>query len=228
MMVVVSLLIFTVPLVCWALLAGFARSADRAGAVLACCVLAEIAAARQWFFGEVRVTLITALSVLTMVILVGGAVREHRRASTRAEPSLRYFAGVALTGLYCVVCSLACYYVIAAGGDSMPTRGAAPSSSVLPLGPGIVVVSDTASCTGQAENSCLRNITLRDARKRPSGQFTDAVLSGLERHGWRFSDEEACRPYGGWALDRETVCTSLDDLTEAPLVVVSIYTSNGP
>jgi hypothetical protein len=228
MMVVVILLVFTIPLVCWALLAGSARSADRVGAVLACCVFAEIAAAKQWLFGAARVTLITALSVLTMVILVWGAVREHRRAATEADPSARRLAGVALTGIYCAVCSLVCYVVIASGGDSAPARGVAPSASVLPLGAGIVVMSDTASCTGQAENTCLRQITLRDALKRPSRQFTDAVLGGLERrHGWRFSDNEACRPGGGWALDREWVCTELDDLTEAPLIVVSIETQNG-
>jgi hypothetical protein len=39
---------------------------DRVGAVLTCFVLAEIAAARQWFVGEARVTLITALSVLSI------------------------------------------------------------------------------------------------------------------------------------------------------------------
>lgn len=180
MMVVVILLVFTIPLVCWALLARSAMTGDRVGAVLTCLVLAEIAAARQWFFGEARVTLITAL-------------------------------------------------VIASGGDSMPARGAAPSSSVLPLGRGIAVASDTASCTGQAGNSCLRIITLRDTLGRPTQQFSDAVLSGLERrHGWRFSDEVACRPGGGWALDHETVCVSVDDLTELPLVVVDVETDNGP
>jgi len=120
-------------------------------------------------------------------------------------------------------------YVIAAGGDSMPARGAEPSSSVLPLSRGIVVTSDTASCTGQAGNSCLRIITLRDALGRPMQQFGDAVLNGLERqHGWRrFSDDQACRPGGGWALDREQVCISVDDLTEAPLVVVDVETYIG-
>jgi hypothetical protein len=228
MMVVVILLVFTIPLVCWALLARSAMTGDRVGAALTCFVLAEIVAAKQWFFGEARVTLITALSVLSMVILIWGGVREHRRAAGPGL-SLRYMAGVALTGIYCVVCSMACYFVIASGGDSMPARGAAPSSSVLPLGRGIAVASDTASCTGQAGNSCLRIITLRDTLGRPTQQFSDAVLSGLERHhGWRFSDEVACRPDGGWALDHETVCVSVDDLTELPLVVVDVETDNGP
>ena len=110
MMVVVLLLIFTIPLVCWALLAYSAMSGDRVGAVLTCCVLAEIAAAKQWFLGTARATLI----------------------------------------------------------------------------------------------------------------------NGLERqHGWRFSDDQACRPGGGWALDREQVCISVDDLTEAPLVVVDVETYYG-
>ena len=226
-MVVVLLLIFTIPLVCWALLAYSAMSGDRVGAVLTCCVLAEIAAAKQWFLGTARVTLITALSVLTMGILIWGAVREHRRAA-RPGLSLTHMAGVGLTGIYCAVCSLACFYVIAAGGDAMPARGAEPSSSVLPLGRGIVATSDTASCTGQAGNGCLRIITLRDALGWPMQQFSDAVLDGLERqHGWRFSDDQACRPGGGWALDREQVCISVDDLTEAPLVVVDVETYYG-
>jgi hypothetical protein len=228
MMVVVILLVFTIPLVCWALLARSARSGDRVGAFLTCCVLAETAAAKQWFFGAARVTLITALSMLTVVILIWGAVRGHRRAAAGPGLSATHMAGVALTGIYCAVCSLVCLFVIASGGDSMPARGAEPGSSVLPLGRGIAVTSDTASCTGQAENSCLRKITLRDALGRPSGQFSDAVLSGLERqHGWRFSDESACRPGGGWALDRETVCTWLDDLTQEPFVVVIVATANG-
>jgi len=110
MMVVVLLLIFTIPLVCWTLLARSAMSGDRVGAVLTCCVLAEIAAAKQWFLGTARATLI----------------------------------------------------------------------------------------------------------------------NGLERqHGWRFSDDQACRPGGGWALDREQVCISVDDLTEAPLVVVDVETYYG-
>jgi len=167
MMVVVLLLIFTIPLVCWTLLARSAMSGDRVGAVLTCCVLAEIAAAKQWFPGTARVTLITALSVLTMGILIWGAVREHRRAAAGPSLSVTHMAGVGLTGIYCAVCSLACFYVIAAGGDSRPARGAEPSSSVLPLGRGIVATSDTASCTGQAGNSCLRIITLRDALGRP-------------------------------------------------------------
>lgn len=228
MMVVVILLIFTIPLVCWMLLARSARSGERVGAVLACCVLVEIAAAKQWFFGEARVTLITALSVLTMVILAWGAVQEHRQAAAGPGLSARRIAGVALTGIYCAVCSLVCFIVITSGGASAPARGAEPSSSVLPLGPGIVVMFDTASCTGQTGNSCLRKITLRDTYGRPSRQFTDAVLSGLERqHGWRFSDSQACRPAGGWALDRERVCAWLDDLTETPLVVVYVETNNG-
>ena len=54
------------------------------------------------------------------------------------------------------------------------------------------------------------------------------VPDGLERqHGWRFSDDQACRPGGGWALDREQVCISVDDLTEAPLVVVDVETYYG-
>ena len=39
MMIVVILLVFTIPLVCWALLARSARSGDRVGAFLTCCVL---------------------------------------------------------------------------------------------------------------------------------------------------------------------------------------------
>jgi hypothetical protein len=181
MMVVVILSIFIVPLVCWALLARSARSGDSVGAVLACCVLAEIAAAKQWFFGQARATLITAISALTMVILIWGAVQEHRRAVAGPGLSARRITGVALTGIYCAVCSLVCFAVITSGGDGMPARGAEPGSSVLPLSPGIVVTSDTASCTGQAGNSCLREIILRDVLGRPSRQFTDTVLSGLER-----------------------------------------------
>lgn len=227
-MVAVVLLIFTVPLVCWVLLARSARAGGRAGAVVACCVLAEIAAARQWFLGAARVTLITALSALTMAILIWSAVREHRRAAAGPGLSARRIAGETLTGMYCAICGLACIIVIASGGDNMPARGAEPSSAVLPLGPGITVTSDTASCTGHAGNSCLREITLRDTRGRPSRQFTDAVLSGLQRqHGWRFSGGQACQPGGGWALDRERECAWLDDLTRTPLIVLYIETDNG-
>jgi hypothetical protein len=228
MMFVVILLVFTIPLVCWALLARSARSGERVGAVLACCVLLEIAAAKQWLFGEVRVTLITTLSVLTMVILVWGAVYKDRRGAPEMSLSGRRVAGVTLTSIYCVVCSLVCFDAVTSGGGSMPARAAQPSSVVLPLGPGMAVVSDTASCTGQAGNSCLREIALRDTLGRSPQQFTDAILSGLERqHGWRFSDGTACRPDGGWALDRQSSCVSLDDLTEAPLVVVDVETDNG-
>lgn len=221
-------LIFTIPLVCWALLARTARSGERVGAVLACCVLLEIAAAKGWLFREVRVTLITTLSVLTIVILVWGAVREHTRETPALGPTGRRGSGLALTSIYCLVCGLVCFSVIASGGDEMPTRAAEPDSSVLPLGPGIAVVSDTASCTGQPGNSCLREITLRDTLGRPNRQFANAVLGGLEsQHSWRFdSDDQACRPDGGWALERQRVCAWVDDLTEAPLVVVAVETDN--
>jgi hypothetical protein len=220
------LLIFTIPLVCWTLLSRSAGSGERVGAVLAGCALAEIAAAKEWLFPEARITLITAISVLTMAILVWGAVREHRRDAARAGPSVRRAAGLTLTSVYCVVGGMVCLIVTASGG---PARGAEPSSSVLPPGPGIVVVSDTASCTGQPGNSCLREITLRDTLGRPYRQFADAVLSELEhQHGWRFdSDGLACRPDGGWALDRQKACAWLDDLTEAPLVTVQIETDIG-
>src|SRR6185437_14782644 len=115
MMVVVILLVFTIPLVCWALLARSARSGDRVGAVLTCCVLAETAAAKQWVFGTARVTLITALSMLAVVILIRGAVQEHRQAAAGSGLSVTHMAGVALTGIYCAVCSLVCLFVIASG-----------------------------------------------------------------------------------------------------------------
>jgi hypothetical protein len=219
------LLVFAIPLVCWALLARSARFGARVGAVLAGCALVEIAAAKEWLFPQARITLITAISVLTIAILVWGVVHEFRQNAAGVGLISRQIVGVALTGVYCVAGGLVCLIVIIVGG---PARGAEPSSSVVPVGPGIVVVSDTASC-GQAGNSCLREITVRDELGRPSGQFTDAVLSDLEhQHGWRFgSDGMACRPAGGWALDRQRACAWLDDLTKAPLVGIQVETDIG-
>ena len=220
-------LIFTAPLVCWALIARTARTGEEIAGVLGCCVLVEVAAARGWLFGSIRVTLITALSALSIAILIWGAVREGKHGASPLLCSRRGLAGLTLSALYCLVCGLACAYVVVSGGDDMPARAPAPVSSVLPLAPGLAVVSDTATCKGQAGNSCMRDITLRDTAYRTPQQFEDAVLSGLEhRHGWRFDTyDTSCRADGGWALDRQTVCAWVESWP--PYVDVYLETHNG-
>jgi hypothetical protein len=173
--------------------------------------------------------LITTLSALTIAILAGGAVRERRRGAPPLLSAARGFAGLALGGIYCLVCGLACAYVIVSGGDDMPARAPAPISSVLPLDPGMAVVSDTASCRNQAGNSCMRYITLRDTLGRPAEVFDDAVSGDLEReHGWHFGPGGvAWRPDGGWALDRQTVAAWVESQFGGSFVVVYLETDNG-
>jgi hypothetical protein len=222
-------LIFTAPLVCWALLARTAKNGEEVGAALACCVLLEVAAAKGWLFGGVRVTLITTLSALTIAIPAWGAVREHGQGAPPLLSDARGFVGLALSGIYCLVCGLACAYVIVQAGDDMPARTLAPISSVLPLSPGIAVVSDTALCRNQAGNSCMRYITLRDTLGRPSQVFEGAVSGDLEReHAWHFgSDGVAWRADGGWALDRQTMSAWVESQFGGPFVVVYLETDNG-
>ena len=99
---------------------------------MACCVLLEAAAAKGWLFGGVRVTLITTLSALTIAILAWGAVREHRQGAPPLLSAARGFAGLALSAIYCLVCGLACAYVIVSGGDDMPARTPAPIRACCP------------------------------------------------------------------------------------------------
>ncbi|MEV7238307.1 hypothetical protein AB0N06_31505 [Streptomyces sp. NPDC051020] len=73
---------FGFPLVCWALVARRVRMGWIIGTVLALCVVAEIALAKDWVLVGARITLLV-FALATVTVLIAGIVVEGRHVGVR-------------------------------------------------------------------------------------------------------------------------------------------------
>jgi hypothetical protein len=188
------------PVLCWALIArtrviGWTVLAVlAAGAVFEWLLLEDVI-----FWYQEKFALLTLLGVGMAVALAAGFLAEAGRA--RRRPGIRFWAGLALAVPYALACLL-----IALGGGypaALPATGvpapAPPTGEALPLGAGVVVTRDSASCAWDPSGGyyCDRLIVVRDAT---AGSPLAAVRDRLDqRHGWDITDSwgvwQGCRTH---------------------------------
>jgi hypothetical protein len=200
------------PLVCWALMVGNARSQWGAGVVLALGGIAGIALGLRWVGVEVRITLLVVLAVLAAAVLVRGIAVEARRSGTRA--TWRGMVGMVLSALYSAVALLGAGMVALVGAIDGPTV-VPPGSDVLPLPAGLVVTADEdQGCSGGSQTYCSRQIDIRSTTGLSDAELARLVRENLAHaHGWSLTADPGggdsdCRDEG-WLLDRQYVCVSV-------------------
>lgn len=205
-----AIVFFTLPLTCWGLVARTRRLRVVVGAVIGACLLAELPL--FIFFvvrpGAVTAALLAVPGVLSLAAIVGGVVIESRE-SFRAWLGWKGW----LAGFLVVVYVLGTLVFLLAGYSSRQVGKAAvqsalgyapasapPDASVLPLGPGLVVTSDTTTCAA----GCLRELHVRGTGGLSEQATLRLVRSRLDSlHGWHLAAEGsgygACRGEGSAA-----------------------------
>jgi hypothetical protein len=220
---VVMVLVFAVPLLCWALAARTARTGWIVAAVLAVCVAAEIVLAEGWLLGGERFTLVVTFALVTVAALVVGistewdlpGVRKIRRSGLKG--ATRVVTGLTLSVAYCGVCLIAIVFVVIEILMNGLPASVPSGAGVLPLPAGLVLAANTdAGCSSGSATVCDRYIQVAgSAPGEPGSQVMSRVYAQLTRvRGWDLTSDgdggwSGCRTIG-LLLDRHQECVSVD------------------
>ena len=219
---------FFFPLVCWALAARTARVGWIVGTVLALCVVAEIALAKDWILVGARITLLLAFALATVTALVAGIVVERRQAGVRKLRSAgaRGALGLLLSGLYCVIGLIAIPLVAVLVAINGPVASAPSGRQVLPLPAGLVIAGNhDEGCGSGSRTTCSREIQVRSTTGLPDVAVDRQLREHLTRtDGWQLAPDATgswggCRAEG-WLLDRHQVCVGVQNDQSRVIVLV--------
>jgi hypothetical protein len=189
-----AIVFFTLPLTCWGLVARMRRLRVIVGAIIAACLLAELPLFILFAVSPsgLTVALLAVPAVLSLAAIVIGVVIESR-GSFRPRLDRKGWTAASLIVVYVLgtlVFLLAGYSSRHPGKSAVQSAlGYAPASapadsSVLPLGPGLVVTSDTTVCTA----GCLRQLDVRGAGGLSEQATLTLVRNRLDQlHGWHLA-----------------------------------------
>ncbi|MDH6142741.1 hypothetical protein P3T35_004769 [Kitasatospora sp. GP30] len=216
-MSVVIILVFGIPLVCWALAARTFRGGWIIGTVLGLCVMAEIALAEEWILAGAKVTLLLVFALATVAVLITGIVVEGRRVGVRKLRSsgVRGVLGLILSGLYCVIglgYILMTAFLLVVNG---PLASTPSSAEVLPLPAGLAVAENREGCGSGSQTICSREIQVRSTTGLPDDAVVRQLRDHLTQTGWQLAPDTngswgGCRAEGR-LLDRQQVCVDVQD-----------------
>jgi hypothetical protein len=219
---------FGFPLVCWALVARTVRVGWIIGTVLALCVVAEIALAKDWVLVGARITLLLVLALATVTVLIAGIVVEGRHVGVRklGSAGVRGVLGLILSGVYCVVglgvILLIAFLVLVNG----PVASTPSGAEVLPLPAGLAVAGNRdEGCDSGSQTICSREIQVRSAAGLPDDEVVQQLRDHLmQTGGWQLAPDStgswnSCRAEG-WLLDRHEVCVGVQNDQDRVIVLV--------
>jgi hypothetical protein len=222
------------PLACWALLARTKILGWTFAAVFAAYAVTEFCLAPGWLFsdrlGGERLWLILGLPAMSVVALVAGTQLENRDlAVPRMRSTRRGSAGVILSSLYAlgvagllILTALVAPALDLSSGPAMPRP---PSSSVLPLGPGLAVQQDLLGC-GTAKCTTFFYVSYGG---RSGNEVLQQVVNQLNRlHGWGLaasSGLSGCRYLGGQD-GAQDLCVTVTDAPASKIVMIELDTES--
>jgi hypothetical protein len=237
-----AIVFFTLPLTCWGLVARTRRLRTIVGAIIIGCLVAEVP---LFIFLIVTpcaltVALLAAPAALSLAAIVTGVVLESRE-SIQPWPGWKRWTAAALAVVYVIGTVV---FLVAGYSSRQPAKSAvqsalgyapasAPSdSSVLPLGPGLAVTSDTTFCSA----GCVRELDVRSTAGLSEQVTLTLVHTRLNQlHGWHLalhgSGWNGCRREGTaarpWQLCANVYLADVKGATVEPVIDLTNVKASG-